>query len=193
MRPELHAGIDPERFDAHYWYRQELLDLARKLELSCAGGKFQIHDRISHYLRSGERLGPQTHKPRSEVDWRSASLSPETVITDSYRNTQNARAFFAKHIGPDFAFTIALMTWIKDNHGATLADALHAETERRAQVARGEKPEIAPHNQYNRFARDYAAHHPEAPREEMDSAWQALIREERPGSRGRGFVFLPED
>ena len=47
MRPELHAGIDPELFDAHYWYRQELMHLGRKLDLSTAGGQFQIHDRIT--------------------------------------------------------------------------------------------------------------------------------------------------
>lgn len=193
MRPELHAGIDPETFDAHYWYRQELMDLARKLDLSCAGGKFQIHDRISHFLRTGERLGPESHKPSSKVDWRSAALSPQTVITDSYRNTQRVRAFFAKHIGPDFAFTIELMTWIKENHGARLADALEAERERRAQVAQGHKPQIAPHNQYNRFARDYMAHHPQGERQDMDAAWQALIRQPRPGCRGRGFIFVPEE
>ena len=38
MRPELHAGIDPELFDAHYWYRQELMHFGRKLDLSTAGG-----------------------------------------------------------------------------------------------------------------------------------------------------------
>lgn len=192
MRPELHAGVDPELFDAHYWYRQELMDLAGKLEISPTGGKFQIHDRISHFLRSGERLGPESHKPSSRVDWRTAPLSTETVISDSYRNTQNARRFFAAHFGPSFSFTIALMTWIKENHGATLADALQAETERRAQVAQGQKPEIAPHNQYNRFSQDYFAHHREADRDAMDAAWQALIQEPRPGCRGRGFIFVPE-
>ena len=193
MRPELHAGIQPDDFDAHYWYRQELLDLARKLELSTAGGKLQLHDRISHFLRSGERLGPQSHRPSSKVDWRSAPLSPETEITDSYRSTQNVRSFFAKHLGPDFAFSVELMRWMQDNHGATLADALGAERERRAQLAQGHKPEIAPHNQYNRFSRDYMAQHPGAEREHMDAAWQALIQQTRPGCKGRGFVFVPEN
>ncbi|MFT5587532.1 MAG: hypothetical protein ACI9VR_005142 [Cognaticolwellia sp.] len=192
MRPELHAGIDPERFDAHYWYRQELMDLAHKLGLSSAGGKFQIHDRISHFLRSGERLGPESHKPSSQLDWRTAPLDAATVISDSYRNTQNVRSFFAAHFGPGFSFTITLMTWITENHGATLADALQAEATRRAQVAQGHKPELAPHNQYSCFARDYLAHHPESERDDIDAAWQALIRTSRPGCRGRGFIFVPE-
>ena len=193
MRPELLAGIDPELFDAHYWYRQELMHFGRKLDLSTAGGQFQIHDRISHFLRTGERLGPDSHKPSSQLDWRTADLDVHTVISDSYRNTQNVRSFFAAHLGPDFSFTICLMTWIKENHGASLADALQAETTRRAQLAQGNTPELAPHNPYDSFARDYLAHHPESEQDDIMAAWQVLIQTPRPGCRGRGFIFDPQD
>lgn len=192
MRPPLHAGIDPDVFDAHYWYRAELLDLARALKVSPGGGKFEVHDRISHFLRTGERLRPAAAASGSSFDWQADPLSLDTVITDSYRNTQHVRAFFVEHLGPDFSFTIALMQWCREHAGATLADALDAERDRRAQVAAGQRPVIEPHNQYNRFMRDYRHHNPDSDRGEVDAAWQSLIAQARPGCRGRGFRHVAD-
>lgn len=59
-------------------------------------------------------------------DWHSAELTPQTVITDSYRNTQNVRRFFKAHIGADFKFNRPLMAWMKQNTGKPLSDAIEA-------------------------------------------------------------------
>ena len=54
-RPTLAVDIDPEIFDSYYWYRSELEAFAKLLGLSRAGGKFDIHDRISEFLRTGQK------------------------------------------------------------------------------------------------------------------------------------------
>ena len=84
-RPSLSKDIDPDVFDSYYWYRSELETFAKLLKLSRSGGKFTIHDRISHYLRTGEKLKEKKVKPTSTFDWATETLTLETVITDSYK------------------------------------------------------------------------------------------------------------
>jgi dTDP-glucose pyrophosphorylase len=119
-RPKLISRIDPEVFDSFYWYKDELQQFAKELGVSTSGGKFEIHDRISHYLRTGEKLKQKTVKPTSDFDWNKEILSPQTLITDNYKNNQNVRAFFEEHIGKGFSFNIDFMNYMKDSVGLTL-------------------------------------------------------------------------
>lgn len=66
------------------------------------------------------------HRTPARIDWHCAPLAPETVITDSYRNTQNVRRFFKSQIGPEFKFNRPFMAWMKANSGQTLGDAVIA-------------------------------------------------------------------
>jgi hypothetical protein len=57
-------------------------------------------------------------------DWHSANLSLETRITKSYKNTQNVRRFFKRHLGDHFHFDRPFMQWMKASEGKTLKTAL---------------------------------------------------------------------
>lgn len=59
-----------------------------------------------------------------KFDWHKAPLTPDTKITDSYKNTQNARRFFKEQIGKNFHFTVEFMVWMKNNCGRALWDAV---------------------------------------------------------------------
>jgi hypothetical protein len=61
---------------------------------------------------------------KSTFNWHLEPLSPETVITSSYKNTQNIRRFFKQHIGEHFSFNRKFMAFIKTNTGITLAQAV---------------------------------------------------------------------
>lgn len=63
-------------------------------------------------------------------DWHSDAVTRATVITKSYRNTQNVRRFFKAECGNDFKFDRFFMAWLKAAAGQTMGDAV-AEWHRR--------------------------------------------------------------
>lgn len=192
-RPELHSNIDPEVFDSYYWYRSELEDFAKTLGLSKAGGKFEIHDRISHFLRTGEKLKPQCIQPTSTFNWAQEPLSVDTIITDSYKSNANVRAFFESYVGTSFAFSIDLMAFMKDNIGATLGDAIVYYKARQTAMKQGYKQQIADHNQFNLYTREFLADNPDLSRDDATTCWLATIEVARPKSKGRGIRYSSAD
>ena len=57
-------------------------------------------------------------------DWHYSVLSSHTIIESDYRNTQNVRRFFKAEIGDHFKFDRPFMSWMQDNAGKTLGDAV---------------------------------------------------------------------
>ncbi len=169
-----------------YWRKAELIAYARDLGVPVSGAKFALLDRIAHYLDTGSSevssLGKKT--PSSRFDWRSAQLSPETKITDSYRNTQNVRAFFAAELGEAFRFNIAFMEWVKTNTGKTLKDACEAyrEIEREASKP-GSQTQIKRHNQFNQYVRDFLAANPDKSMSDARDYWSR--KTQLPSETGR--------
>ena len=60
-------------------------------------------------------------KPR---DWHCEVIERDTVIDDTYKNTQNVRRFFRAQIGEHFKFDRPFMAWIVANKGRTMGDAV---------------------------------------------------------------------
>lgn len=56
------------------------------------------------------------------MDWHGAKLSPETVITDDFRLTQNVRRFFHEIAGSEVHFTRKQMQELKNSTGTTLGE-----------------------------------------------------------------------
>lgn len=52
-------------------------------------------------------------------DWHADPISRATVITKSYRNTQNVRRFLARECGAAFRFDRPCMAWLKDGADKT--------------------------------------------------------------------------
>jgi hypothetical protein len=65
-----------------------------------------------------------------EINWHSVPLTLDTVITSSYKNTQNVRRFFKENVGGNFHFDRDFMAWMKANAGKTMQEAI-AEAKRR--------------------------------------------------------------
>jgi hypothetical protein len=60
----------------------------------------------------------------NKFDWHSEALKDNTIITTSYKNTQNVRRFFQSHFGANFKMNREFMAWLKTNVGKTLGDAI---------------------------------------------------------------------
>lgn len=181
-RPEIAAITTGAELKRWYWLKDELIAEAKRRGLKSSDGKFSILDRIAHFLDAGEISLSSDNKPgpKSKFDWHSEALSPETVITDSYKNSQNVRRFFKAQVGDQFKFTIGFMDWIKLNQGATLADAV-AEYHR--MTAAGEKAPIRDHNQFNQYTVDFLKDNPGSGMAEVRRVW--ALKRALPSEDGR--------
>lgn len=186
MRPDIGQVSDGAELRLWYWSKEELVAHARTLGLKRTGGKFLILDRIAHFLDTGEREfpGDTTVKPRSKFDWHSAPLTRETVITDSYKNTQNVRRFFKSELGESFKFNIAFMEWMRTSTGKTLAEACDAYRAIKAEAAEpGHRTKIRDHNQFNQYTRDFLDDNPGLSMSDVRRVWALKIK--LPSETGR--------
>lgn len=57
-------------------------------------------------------------------NWHTDDISSDTIITQSYKNTQNVRRYFKNKCGEHFKFNREFMQWMKeDATGLTMGDA----------------------------------------------------------------------
>ncbi|MEL6243167.1 MAG: DUF6434 domain-containing protein [Pseudomonadota bacterium] len=192
-RPEIATIETGKELRRWYWLKEELLAEAKRRGLKSTGGKFTLLDRIAHHLDTGETVWPgdKPKQARSKFDWHSETLTPDTIITDSYKNSQNVRRFFKSQVGDGFKFNITFMAWMKANTGKTLADAVNEYRRQRDEAAQpGFKTNIAHHNQFNQYTRDFLAAFPGAKLSLVRKAWAA--KRALPSETGR-HVFDPSD
>ncbi|MEJ8560998.1 DUF6434 domain-containing protein [Yoonia sp. GPGPB17] len=187
-RPDIADCPDAATFRTWYYLKEELVSFARSNGIKSTGGKFDVADRIAHFLDHGVPPAekPRTQRATSNFDWHAATLTPETIITDSYKNTQNMRRFMHAAI-PGFKFSIPFMAWMKANAGLTLADAVQEAKRIDRDKKAGKKQPDQPHNQYNAYTRAYFAHVSDGSQQELRALW--ALRRERPGP----YVFAPKD
>lgn len=193
QRPDIQNIDTSAELRRWYWTKDELLEECRRLGLRVSGGKFRLLDRIAHFHDTGETTfpGDKKQKVTSKFDWHSADLTPETVITDSYKNSQNVRRFFKAHVGPHFKFNIASMAWMKENVGKTLADAVVMIKRLEEEAANpGFQSKIADHNQFNQYTRDFLADNPQMGMKEVRYFW--ALKRMQPSEDGR-HRYAPSD
>lgn len=193
QRPAIDTITQSAELRRWYWTKDELIGECRRLGLKRTGGKFRLLDRIAHFHDTAETTFPGDIKPKvtSKFDWHSAPLTPETVLTDSYKNSQNVRRFFKEHAGAQFKFNIAFMAWIKANTGKTLADAVVEYNRMTDEMAHPDfKSEIADHNQFNQYTRDFLEDNPSLGMKEVRHFW--ALKRALPSEDGR-HTYAPDD
>lgn len=57
-------------------------------------------------------------------DWHRDSISRETTVDSSYRNTQNVRRFMLEHCGDGFRFDRGFMSWIRSGAPKVMGDVV---------------------------------------------------------------------
>lgn len=174
-RPELNKELTPADFKAFYWLKKELVDFCRTEGLHRSGDKIEITKRIVQYLASGEKAAPHQKvrsQPQSKFDWNREQLTTETIITDTYKNSENVRAFFVQAIGKQFKFNVTFMNWMKTHTGKTLKEAIAAwKRIHQDKTNNTQAKEIAPQFEYNTYLRDFLADNPTHHRATGISLW----------------------
>jgi len=174
-RPILNKKITIKDFRDFYWYKEELIEFCRNVNLDKQGGKIEITNRIEKYLESGENESHQKTVTKfcSRYNWNSEVLTLETIITDNYKNTENVRSFFKNQIGDKFKFNVKFMNWMKTAQGKTLGDAVTIWLKITAEMKADNSPkEIAPQFEYNTYIRDFLKNNPTKNRTEAIEYWK---------------------
>lgn len=151
MRPELTSQVDPDIFLLYYYSKEELVTFCRKTGLSTSGGKQELTNWVTHYLRTKDKLESQK-KPSN--NYTVGTLTPDTIIEANIRCSEIHRAFFKKHLGPGFKFNTEFQTWLKSNAGKTYQDAFDAYWEIQ-QKQKTTKTKIGSQFEYNTYIRDF--------------------------------------
>ena len=186
LRPEISDITTAQELKRWYWLKDELIAQAKYCGVKSHGAKFVILERLAHFLETGKTAWPEDRKTRitSKFDWHKDKLELATVLTNSYKNTQNVRRFFHNHVGADFKFNIAFMEWMKSNYGKTLADAVDEFKVQQKQAAMpGYKTQIKPHNQFNQYTRDILADNPKIRMADVRRIW--ALKRALPTDNGR--------
>ncbi|MEO1745113.1 MAG: DUF6434 domain-containing protein [Pseudomonadota bacterium] len=158
-----------------YWLKDEIVAYARVIGVSPAGQKFDIIDRVAHFLDTGERRKPSEEKPtpqKTETEWHKMPLTRETVIDAGYRNNQNVRRFFKAEIDKRFSFNIEFMNWMKANTGKTLGDAVDEWLAIEAKRKAGVRAKIPHHNQFNAYVQAFFDDNPDRSMDDARHFWK---------------------
>ena len=154
--PDRH--MDSHAFRETYYLKTELAAFCRDNNLSTAGSKEELTERIAFFLDTGKKMKtparPVTH--RKQLD----EISGQSIIEEGFVCTETHRAFFLKAIGPSFSFIVPFQKWLKENAGKTYDEAVAAYHEIRKEKAdsrhSGRHP-IGKQFEYNTYIRDFFA------------------------------------
>jgi hypothetical protein len=175
-RPDIDKIETGDELKRWYWLKQELVDFCKRTQLNYVGAKFDILERIANKLDNVNKINSKpiiSKQQSSKFDWHSENLTLDTVLTDSYKNTQNVRRFFLQHCGDKFHFSIPFMDFMKNNCGKTLQDAIN-EWQRLNKQSKDKKfkSEIPTGNQYNKYIRDFFADNPNLTIDQARHFWK---------------------
>ncbi len=179
-RPPIESITTSADLRQWYWLKAELVSFARQSGVAYDCSKPELLSRLCHWLETGDKPVVKKIRAQSKFDWGKEPLTVATIITDSYRNTQNMRRFMQMHAAEHFAFSNEFMAWMKSAHGKTLQCAvdfwLELDQKKRRQGYR-EKP--LPQNQYNQFMCDISVAAPGISAGEIRRIW--AIKRAGPG------------
>ncbi|MEV6212443.1 DUF6434 domain-containing protein [Kitasatospora sp. NPDC051914] len=178
-RPAPTAGLTGAELLRWYWTLDELTALARETGVPRGGGKAALTERLAAKLDGRPLPAAPAPRPRPGRQL-AAPVDGDTVIPEGQRCSQVLRAWFTERIGPGFHFDAAMRSFVAENAGRTLADAVRHWHATREQAAAPQ--EVGAQFEFNRFLRAWHAEHPAGTRAEAVEAWRghrALPRETR--------------
>ncbi|MEL6538503.1 MAG: DUF6434 domain-containing protein [Bacteroidota bacterium] len=191
-RPDFEQITTGAEFNRWYWLKNEMVALCKTMGLPYSGSKFELRDRIMYALdHDGALLPAPKKRTKSGFNWAKAELTPETVITDNVTFGQNLRRFMKRQVGEHFAFNTDFMAWVKAHVGHTLAQAVKKWHQLEARKSDPSfRTEIAQHNMYNQYTRDFLDDNPELTPGDARRCW--LLKKQLPTEDG--FIrYHPDD
>ena len=193
-RPEFSSISTYEEFSKYYWYRDELIEICRKLGVSSRGGKHELEGIIRQHFEGtldAARLNKAHIRKAAHKTGRSAATpftSNTSVVLSGFTCGRAGREYFEKATGiVPFHFTADMVACIKkarqeDDTSFTLGDL--------ADVFYGRKTYAVYDKsvcQWNQFLKDYFADRGKnGTAEEARALWKKVRDSDKPK------VYTPE-
>lgn len=156
QRPPFSEIKTYQEFAKYYWYRAELQQICKQLDISSAGMKKELCHNIEEYFKGNRIVGSQ---PKRKVKPSTTILSLDSGLIDcGFTFGPRFRAFFAEQTGvKNFIFNVDMVATVKkvkeDNDKSfTIKDLLD--------IYYGKKTYAKYDNsalQWNRFVKDFCA------------------------------------
>ncbi len=180
-RPDLNKGISIKDFKDFYWLKSELMNFCREIGVSSSGGKIEITNRISEYLKTGKITKSATNK-KPKLPKATQPITKETVIGIEYRTYKEKKEFLKSVIGNQFHFTIHLLDYFKENTGKRTYGDLIKEWYKEQELKKDPSfvKKIAPQFEYNTYIRDFMKDNPNRKRNDAIKYWK--IKKSLPGN-----------
>ncbi|MDE6287859.1 MAG: SAP domain-containing protein, partial [Muribaculaceae bacterium] len=175
-RPEIGYHHSSESFLQHYYLKDEMIAFLRENNLPASGCKDVLKRRIARFI---DGMAPETVPAARSRRRRTTAISDDSLLGHDFVCSEAARAFFKDRLGRSFTFKVAFQRWLRDNPGATYAEACEAY---RTLIidARGRKSEIGPQFEYNAYIRDFFAANPGRSLEDAIRCWNHRKRQPGP-------------
>ncbi|MEL6686000.1 MAG: DUF6434 domain-containing protein [Pseudomonadota bacterium] len=184
LRPDFSPTLTGVEFDRWYWSKEDLTQFCKQLGLPQSGSRDALRFRVVHALDGKPQPAREKPTTKSRFPWSKADLSESTLITDNVSFGPNVHRWFESQIGPQFVCHGDFMAWVRANVGQTLGEAVRAW---HLLEARKDDPEfrrdIADHNTYLQYLRDFKDANPERSMDEAKTCWKA--RKIRPAPGGK--------
>ncbi len=179
-RPELNEQLSGAEFRRWYWLKSELTEFVRQAGLSASGTKPELADRIEAFLDGAPVPSPLPKPSKPSAGPLPEPLTAQTVIPEGQKASQQLRGFFESEIGKSFRYDIFMRTFLANNPGKTLGDAVeHWHATRDAP-----KPETLESLELVRFTKAWHLAHPHGTVKQCRAAWKvhrSLPVDQRPG------------
>ena len=150
-RPNLSIKLDSKTFKEYYYLKKELIDFCRNNNLQTTGGKFELTERISKFLDTGERSIENHNVRRTKTV---AKITLDTIIEDNFVCSEKHRSFYKEQIGKTFSFNVLFQKWLKNNSGKTYKDSIEAYYQI-LKDKKNNKITIDKQFEYNTYIRDF--------------------------------------
>jgi len=172
-RPKLNKKIIVGDFKDFYWLKKELVSFCREIGINSSGGKIEIADRISEYLKTGKVI-KKTATKKLKLPKSVEPITKDTIIGIEYRSYREKKDFLKSIIGKQFHFTAHLLDYFKQNAGkksySDFIDEWYKEQELKKDPIFIK--EIAPQFEYNTYIRDFTKDNPNKTRKEAIKYWK---------------------
>ena len=160
-RPSFEAIKSFDEFSKYYWYREELIEICRKLGIDSSGLKAELNHNIEEYFK-GNLIPPKARESKIRKTTRNIppeDLTPETSLLEcGFTFGPKFRDFFSAQTGiKNFKFNVDMVASVKkvretNDINFTLGDLLDIFYGK-ASYAKYDKVSL----QWNKFVQDFCA------------------------------------
>ena len=160
-RPSFEAIKSFDEFAKYYWYREELIEICRKLGIDSSGLKAELNHNIEEYFK-GNLIPPKARESKSRKTTRNIppeDLTSETSLLEcGFTFGPKFRDFFSAQTGiKNFKFNVDMVASVKkvretNDINFTLGDLLDIFYGK-ASYAKYDKVSL----QWNKFVQDFCA------------------------------------